>query len=64
MPAKNLTACDESSGAWGSVVVKTGRSLDLFPVVSLGIFFVDPDGTMCPGDDSASENENQGFLLG
>jgi len=23
-----------------------------------------PDGTMCPGVDSASENENQGFLLG
>jgi len=23
-----------------------------------------PDGTMCPGVDSAPENEYQGFLLG
>ena len=41
-----------------------GRSRDRFPVVSLGIFSVAPDGTMCPGVDSASENECQGFLLG
>jgi len=32
--------------------------------VSLGIFSMAPDGTMCPGVDSASENEYQGFLLG
>jgi len=38
---------------------------DRFPVVSLGIFSVAPtDATMCPGVDSASENEYQGFLLG
>ena len=42
-----------------------GRSRDRFPVVSLGIFSVAPsDGTMCPGVDSAPENEYQGFLLG
>jgi len=33
-------------------------------VVSMRIFSVAPDGTMCPGVDSASENEYQGFLLG
>jgi len=34
-------------------------------MVSLGIFFVVPtDRTMCPGVDSASENEYQGFILG
>jgi len=45
-------------------VVKA-RSRDRFPVVSLGIFSVaPPDGTMCPGVDSASESEYQGFLLG
>jgi len=33
--------------------------------VSLGIFFMFPsDKTTCPGVDSASENEYQGFLLG
>ena len=41
-----------------------GRSWDRFPVVSLGIFSVASDGTMCPGIDSASKNEYQGFLLG
>ena len=30
-----------------------------------GFFSVAPnDGTMCPGIDSASENEYQGFLVG
>ena len=29
-----------------------------------GYFSVVPDGTICPGIDSASENEYQGFLLG
>jgi hypothetical protein len=32
--------------------------------MSLGIFSVAPDGTMCPGVDSASESEYEGFLLG
>ena len=34
-----------------------GRSRDRFPEVSLGIFSVAPDGTMCPGVDSASKND-------
>jgi hypothetical protein len=33
-------------------------------VVSLGIFSVATDRTMCSGVDSASKNEYQGFLLG
>ena len=33
-------------------------------MVSLGIFTVATDETMCPGVNSASENEYQGFLLG
>jgi len=33
-------------------------------VVSLGIFSVVTDGAMCPGIDSASKNDYQGFLLG
>ena len=37
--------------------------MDRFPVVSLGIFFVVPEGTMCTGVDSASENEYKGILL-
>jgi len=41
-----------------------GRFGDRFPVVSLGIFSVATDGTMCPGVESASKNEYQGFLLG
>ena len=41
-----------------------GRSRDRFPVVSLGLFSVATDGTMCPGVDSASKNEYHGFLLG
>jgi len=32
--------------------------------VSLVIFSVAPNGTVCPGVDSAPENEYQGFLLG
>jgi len=32
-------------------------------VVSLGILSVATDRTMCPGVDSTSENEYQGFLL-
>ena len=48
--------------AWGSVVVKgtallVGGSRDGLPVVSLGIFSVATDGTMCPGVDSVSKNE-------
>jgi hypothetical protein len=41
-----------------------GWSRDRFPVVSQGIFSVAPDGTMCPGIDSASEIDYQGFLVG
>jgi len=41
-----------------------GRSRDQFLVVSLGIFSVATDGRICPGVESASENEYQGFLLG
>jgi hypothetical protein len=41
-----------------------GRSRDRFPVVSLGIFCIATDRTMCRGVDSASKNEYQGFLLG
>jgi len=62
---------DEYSGKITGVVVifctalLVGRSRDLFPVVSLGIFFRgSPDRTMCPEVDSASESEYQGFLLG
>jgi len=33
-------------------------------VVSLGIFSVATDRTMCAGVDPASKNEYQGFLLG
>jgi hypothetical protein len=36
-----------------------GGSRDRYPVVSLGIFSVATDGTMCPGVDSASKNEYQ-----
>jgi len=36
----------------------------LIPGGVTGDFSVAPDGTMCPGVDSASENECQGFLLG
>jgi hypothetical protein len=32
--------------------------------VTLGIYLVATDGTMCPGVDSASKDEYQGFLLG
>ena len=44
----------------------TSRTVpDRFPVMSLRIFSVaPPDGTMCPGVDSASENKYQGFPLG
>ena len=35
-----------------------------FPGVVAGDFFRGSDDTMCPGVDSASENEYQGFLLG
>jgi hypothetical protein len=36
-----------------------GGFRDRFPVVSLGIFSVATDGTMCPGVDSAFKNEYQ-----
>jgi hypothetical protein len=50
--------------ALGSVVFKA-RSRDRFPVVShWGFYSVATDGTMCPGVDSASKNEYEGFRLG
>jgi hypothetical protein len=49
----------------GGTVQLVGRFLDRFPVVShWGFFSVATDGTMCPGFDSASNNEYQGFPLG
>jgi hypothetical protein len=50
--------------AWSGVVVKAfellvGGTRDRSAAVSLGIFSVATDGTMCPGDDSASKNEYQ-----
>jgi hypothetical protein len=54
-------------GAWGSLVVKATSqkvSGSIPSGVTLGIFTVATDGTMCPGVDSASKNEYQGFLLG
>ena len=36
-----------------------GGSRDRNPVVSLGMFSVATDGTICPGIDSASRNEYQ-----
>jgi hypothetical protein len=47
-----------------STALLVGRSRDRFPVVSLGIFSVPTNRTMCPGVDSAAKNEDQGFLLG
>ena len=48
-------------GAWGRVVVKElrCRSRDRSPVVSLWIFSVATDETMCPGVNSTSKNEYQ-----
>jgi hypothetical protein len=48
--------------AWRSgsgTALLDGGSRDRFPVASLGIFSEATDGTMCPGVDSASENEYQ-----
>ena len=55
-------------GAWSSVAVKAlcyqsdGLGIDS-PMVSLWIFSIATDRTMCLGVDSASKNEYQGFLL-
>jgi len=48
------------------VKVLVGLSRDRIPVASVtGIFFlVDTDRTMCPGVNSASKNEYQGFPWG
>jgi hypothetical protein len=56
-------------GAWGSVVVKALRyKSDGLGIDSrwchTGEFSVATDGTMCPGVDSASKYEYQGFPLG
>jgi hypothetical protein len=55
--------------AWGGVVFKAlhlivGRTRNRLPVVSLGIFSVATDGTMCPGDDSASKMSTKDFSWG
>ena len=44
----------------------TSRAVpDRIPVASVtGIFLVDTDRTMCPGVNSASKNEYQGFPWG
>jgi hypothetical protein len=47
-----------------SIALLVGRSRDRFPVVSLGIFYVATDRTMCPGVDSASKNGYQGISPG
>jgi hypothetical protein len=55
-------------GAWVSVVVKAllyysdGLGID-YRWCHTGDFSVATDGTMCPGVDSDSKNEYQGFLL-
>jgi hypothetical protein len=41
-----------------------GGSRDRSPVVSLGIFSEATDETMCPGVDSASQNEYQELFWG
>jgi len=41
-----------------------GLEIDSGWFQSLGIFPVATDGTMCPGVDSDSKNEYQGFMLG
>jgi len=57
-------------GAWGSVVAKALRYKSGGPGIDSrwchwGFFFRGyPDATMCPGVDSAPENEYQGFILG
>jgi len=46
-------------------VLLVGRSWNRIPVASFtGIFLVDTDITMCPGVNSASKNEYQGFPWG
>ena len=56
-------------GAWAGVVVRAlryysdGLGIDSRCCHSLRIFSVATDRTMCPGVDSASKNEYQGFLL-
>ena len=63
-------AVHRRGGAWGSVVVKElryssdGLGIDSRWCQSLGIFPVATDETICPGADSSSKNEYQGFLLG
>jgi hypothetical protein len=53
--------------AWGGVVVKAlllvGRSRDQSPVVSLGIFSVASDNSMCPGSTQPLKTSTR-ILLG
>ena len=54
----------QSGGVWVSTALLIGRSWDRFPVMSVGMFSVATEGSMCPGVDSASKNDYRGFLLG
>jgi hypothetical protein len=45
--------------AWGSVVVKAPRYKSEYPAIDSHGFSVASDSSMCPGVDSASENEYQ-----
>ena len=51
--------CHSKSGLpfFQSTALLGGGSRDRSPLVSLGIFSIATDGTMCPGVDSASKNE-------
>ena len=53
------------AGAWGSVVVKTPRTVpgSISGGVTGDFFRGTPDRTVCPEVDSTSENVYQGFLL-
>ena len=54
--------------AWGSVVegttLQVGRTRDRFRAVTLGIYSVAADISVCPGVDSASKNEYQDIPVG
>ena len=55
-----------SVGAWGSVVVVTtlqvGRTRDRFQAMTLGIYSVVADISVCPGVGSASKTGTRIFL--
>ena len=53
-----------NSGAWGSVKLQVGRTQDRFQAVTLGIYSVAADISMCPGVDSASKKWVPGYSWG